>query len=211
MHLPRYKYVLATFLLSFLGLVLTIYLPVIGISRHLFIRSAPFLSDHLSSLFHLYIIPCNMGSQPPLHEVPGLLRLPTELLDNIFTVFCFCFDCQNTSITNLSSFFRDPNLKYLAELRKLSLTCKRLRDNAQPILFHRARDGLKSKHFVSALRRDSDLVASVKCLSLLCFSIGQGDNCRMAPVFSILNRSRRYYIRTGHSMFYGLSGAESCT
>ena len=144
-----------------------------------------------------------MESQSPPCKVPGLLSLPTELLDHIFKLFCFCFDCQSNPSTDLSAFFRDPNREYLAELRKLSLTCRRLRDIAQPILFHRAQDGLNSQHFVGALRRDPKLASSVKCLSLMSFSRGQGDHSPTAPV------SFRFSIDQGaafvHTQLQGLS------
>lgn len=95
--------------------------------------------------------------------------------------------------TELWAFFRDPNLQYVAELRIACLTCKLLRNSAHPILFYRAKDGLRSRHFASALRRDPELTASVNCLVLKTFSPVVRNDRRMTPVsFSIFNESREY-------------------
>lgn len=86
-HLPHCNYVVANFLLPLLGFALAIFLGVIRISSCLFIHSAPLVSDSISILFLLQITPSNKDTLSPLHEVVGLLSLPTEVLDNIFS-FC---------------------------------------------------------------------------------------------------------------------------
>ncbi|KAL6920622.1 hypothetical protein FSST1_004648 [Fusarium sambucinum] len=127
--------------------------------------------------------------------------LPTELLNYVFSHFCFhCHSLESLKYPEIHFSYEYEFGFGPRDLLALTQTSKRCRRVAMPILFHLVGSGITTRYKLQVLDRDRDLAQDVKILHLPC---RMTDECR-SVLYKIADRL------AGTSMSYRLALEDPC-